>query len=156
MQANMEIERKFIVKYPVPPFVLDLVNTKIVQGYLNRHNPTIRVRIENDSKAILAIKSPPLDKEGRIRKEYEYEIPVEEANELIKSYCGINVIEKTRYIFCNEGKIWEIDIFGGKLTNLVLAEIELDIAEEDFTKPDWIGKEVTNDPIYTNACLAYA
>ena len=122
MQANTEIERKFLIDY-LPAFVLDLVSTKIVQGYLSRHNPTIRVRIENDSKAILAIKSPPLDKEGRVRKEYEYEIPVEEAKELIASYCGDNVVEKTRYLYCNEGKIWEVDVFVGRLSGLLLAEI---------------------------------
>ena len=148
----MEIERKFLVE-EIPEFAIKHPGNKIVQAYLNAHNPTIRLRVVNDTEAYLTIKSPPLDLEGRVRNEYEYSIDVKEAKEMITTFCN-KTLEKTRYLyFADDGNNWEIDVFEGPLKGLILAELELESADQEFIKPDWVGKEVTSDRAYTNACL---
>ena len=146
----MEIERKFLVN-KLPSFVLKCPKEKIIQGYLK--NPNIRVRTIGNDKAFITIKSAPVDSTGITRHEFEYEIPVKDGLKMIELFCN-QTIQKTRYyVLEKDKKIWEIDIFGDKLTGLILAEIELDSANEQFIKPDWINEEVTNDIRYTNAFL---
>ena len=126
----------------------------IRQGYISRKKTgTVRVRITND-KAYLTIKGKPAA--GHFaRYEWEKEIDVHDAEELMK-LCQGTIIDKTRWIVPAEtvdsGQlIWEVDEFHGEQEGLVVAEIELEYEEQVFEKPDFIGKEVTDDPRYYNA-----
>lgn len=122
------------------------------QGYLNRERGlTVRVRIVND-RGVLTIKGP---SDGASRLEYEYEIPVDEAREMLDKFCHKPLIEKTRYKIEYAGFTWEVDEFKGDNEGLVFAEIELDEEGQDFEKPPWIGKEVTGDSRYYNANLVH-
>ncbi len=143
-----EIERKFLV-------INDNFKTEatkqyeIKQGYLNR-NPerTVRVRIKNN-KAFLTIKGKS-NSNGTTRFEWENQIDINEAFELLKLSEG-NIIEKTRYIIPYKNHTFEVDVFEGNQKGLVLAEIELKIENENFEKPSWLGKEVTGDVRYYNS-----
>jgi len=120
------------------------------QGYLSgTEKSSIRVRIAND-KAYLNIKSATL---GIQRTEYDYEIPLVDANEMVENLCPGYIIEKTRYFVPHQGHLWEIDVFDGPNNGLIVAEIELDHEDETFERPDWLGKEVSDDPRYYNSCL---
>ncbi|GAB4269606.1 MAG: CYTH domain-containing protein [Methylomicrobium sp.] len=121
------------------------------QGYLTSNsNCSVRVRTGND-KAWLNIKSATI---GSSRDEYEYEIPYQDADEMMQRLCKRPLIEKTRH-FVPVGKhIWEVDEFEGENEGLIVAEIELSSHEETFVKPSWIGQEVTSDLRYYNNNLA--
>lgn len=122
------------------------------QGYLSSQpTSSIRVRI-SDSEAWLNIKSATI---GTQRSEYEYEIPLADAHEILDSLCLKPVIEKTRHFVTHENHVWEIDEFDGENAGLIVAEIELEAVGEMFAKPDWIGTEVTQDLRYYNNNLAY-
>ena len=124
---------------------------RYLQGYLSADkNRTVRVRIVEDS-AFLTIKGL---KVGDTAPEYEYLIPVEDANEMLKTLCLNHPIEKTRYRVPHGDLIWEVDEFHGKNQGLVLAEIELQPGQEVNDKPEWVGEEVTKDPRYFNSSLA--
>ncbi len=143
-----EIERKFLVKndsWKAEAYK----SITIKQGYLNS-NPdrTVRVRITNE-KAYLTIKSK---SQGISRQEFEYEIPLDEAKELI-NLCEKPLIEKTRHKVKQGIHTWEVDVFDGKNKGLIIAEIELSDEEESFDKPNWIGKEVSDDNRYFNSNL---
>ncbi|MBP3730579.1 MAG: CYTH domain-containing protein [Mailhella sp.] len=121
------------------------------QGYIARtQNRTVRVRVAG-GRGILNIK---LRGNGITRNEFEYEIPLEEACELLKSLDPREVIEKTRHTFNELGKIWEVDEFEGANSGLIIAEIELDSEDELFDKPAWLGKEVSHVSRYFNAELS--
>jgi adenylate cyclase len=120
------------------------------QGYLNSEKGrTVRVRTINEH-GILTIKGPNV---GGTRLEYEYDIPIDEAREMLKELCHKPLIEKTRYEIPFEGFTWEVDEFTGENKGLVFAEIEFSYEGQKFTKPPWIGKEVTGDSRYYNANL---
>ncbi len=120
------------------------------QGYLNSEKGrTVRVRTIGE-RGILTIKGP---SEGGARLEYEYNIPVEEAREILDRLCYKPLIEKIRYAIPFAGFIWEVDQFKGENHGLVLAEIELAYVGQEFAKPAWIGREVTGDARYYNANL---
>ena len=120
------------------------------QGYLNSEKGrTVRVRTINE-RGILTIKGPSV---GATRLEYEYDIPLNEALEMLKELCHKPLIEKDRYKIPFEGFIWEVDEFKGENEGLVFAEIELSYEGQKFTKPAWVGKEVTGDSRYYNANL---
>ena len=87
------------------------------------------------------------------RSEFEYEIPVPEAQEILEKFCSGKSIEKNRYVIKHEGHTWEIDVFMNENSGLVIAEIELESENEDFAQPPWIGEEVTGNPKYYNANL---
>jgi len=108
-----------------------------------------RIRIQDD-KANINIKSATL---GITRTEFEYAIPVDDAQLMIDDLCIKPVIEKTRYIVKHMQHIWEIDVFSGDNEGLIVAEIELSSTDETFEKPSWIGEEVSNDARYYNVCL---
>ncbi|MEZ5525740.1 MAG: CYTH domain-containing protein [Pseudomonadales bacterium] len=144
----IEIERKFLVKHT--DFLKDLEGTEFKQGYLNREGATVRVRIAGNN-AFLTIKGK---SDGIARLEYEYPIPKTDAAEMLANLCAQAPIEKTRYIVDFAGKCWEVDIFHGQNQGLVVAEIELDDANEPFEHPDWLGDEVSHDPRYFNSQLA--
>ena len=153
MAANTEIERKFLVHSDA--FMAQAVHHyDIRQGYLCKEpGKTIRVRIR-DTRAFLTIKSAAL-REGIAKFEWEKEIGVEDARELMQ-LCLPGAICKTRYIIPtdpHEGapRCWEVDVFHGRLDGLVLAEIELGSEDEPFARPEWLGDEVTGLPQYYNA-----
>jgi adenylate cyclase len=122
------------------------------QGYLSSLPTTsVRVRISDD-KAWLNIKSATI---GNQRLEFEYEIPLTDADTLLDALCAKPLIEKTRhFIKAEDGHVWEIDEFAGENTGLIVAEIELASLDENFSKPEWLGQEVTHDLRYYNNNLA--
>ena len=145
----MEIERKFLIHQAIWDAVIKPSPKKIVQAYLvNTAEKTIRVRIKGD-KGFITIKGPT---KGISRSEFEYEIPLKDSEELIAQFAE-KVIDKDRYEITFKGKLWEVDIFHGKLEGLILAEIELESEDEVFSTPEWIAKEVSHDVEYFNARL---
>lgn len=145
---SQEIERKFIVNDM--SFKEKAIAHRIVQGYIcSEDDRVVRVRIY-DNTAYLTIKNATI---GFSRDEWEYSIPVEEAESMLRCVCQQPIIEKTRYELNYEGFKWEIDCFTGDNDGLIIAEIELPSEETTFPTPPFIGKEVTGDPRYYNACL---
>lgn len=144
-----EIERKFLVLNEAWKAHAD-EGTRFRQGYLvGAKVASVRVRIEG-ARANLNIKSATL---GIRRQEFEYAIPLEDAQELLDTLCERPLIEKTRYHVEDRGRVWEIDVFEGDNAGLVVAEIELASEDEVFERPDWLGEEVSHDPRYYNVCL---
>lgn len=120
------------------------------QGYLHAgFDCTVRVRIAGGS-GYLTIKGPTI---GASRDEYEYIIPLDDAQAMLEELCGRPQIEKLRYRVPFQGCVWEIDEFFGMNQGLIVAEIELAEEGQPFPVPPWIGREVTDDPRYTNAAL---
>lgn len=145
-----EIERKYLVisdEYKS----MAKKSRHIVQAYLSTaRDATVRVRII-DERAYITVKGRT---EGCCRDEWEYEIPAEDARQMIASCHLDNAIDKTRYYVDFDGRTWEVDEFAGKLAGLTVAEIELTSADDTFAMPSFIGKEVTNDPRYFNSVLS--
>jgi adenylate cyclase len=143
-----EIERKFLVKNL--DFVKYGVPHKIKQGYICTDNDrVVRVRI-NDKKAYLTIKNSAV---GYSRDEFEYEIPVKDAEFMLAQMCKKPIICKTRFDLLHKGKKWEIDVFNNENEGLIIAEIELKNEEEEFIKPPFIDIEVTDDFRYYNSYI---
>lgn len=152
MAIPTETERKFLLR-TLPELG---EGVKIVQGYLGKKGATVRARIAGD-KAFLTIKGKP--KSGELGKpEFEYSIPLEHAQFMIDNLCDDRVVHKVRYLVPFANYTYEVDVFGGSLKGMVVAELEYpDSAEEimmNHPKPDWIGEEVTDDKQYTNKSLA--
>ncbi|WP_294960221.1 CYTH domain-containing protein [uncultured Flavobacterium sp.] len=147
----VEIERKFLVKsdsFKKQAFT----QNKIAQGYLSSApERTVRVRIKGH-KGFITIKGIS-HSGGMSRFEWENEIPLDEAQELLK-LCEKGKIEKTRYEIKYGEHVFEVDEFYGENEGLVMAEIELNSEDEVFEKPEWLGEEVTNDERYYNAYLS--
>ena len=150
---GIEIERKFLLKNENWKSLV--TETRIIkQGYLQTGMETsqkssVRIRISNND-ANINIKSVDLN---MVRQEYEYSIPLHDAEEMMATLCGDTVIEKTRYHVPYASHLWEVDIFEGENYGLQVAEIELGSEDESFDKPDWIADEVTEDRRYYNICL---
>jgi adenylate cyclase len=147
----IEIERKFLVKseeYKERAFA----KNEIAQGYLNS-NPerTVRVRIKGN-QGYLTIKGKG-NETGMSRLEWEKEIPVDEARQLL-NLCESGIISKIRHEVKFENHTFEIDEFIGENEGLVIAEIELHSEGEAFEKPDWLGEEVTNNERYYNSYIS--
>lgn len=120
------------------------------QGYIcSSAGRTVRVRAVGE-KGYLTIKGP---SSGPAKLEFEYEIPISEADELLRDLCTKPLIEKIRYTIEYGGFIWEIDEFFGENQGLLIAEIELQSLDQHFELPDWVGEEVTGDHRYFNASL---
>ena len=144
----LEIERKFLVDSS-KWFPTDR-GTKLTQAYLSLSpNPTVRIRIAGE-KAFLTVKGL---SNNISRPEFEYEIPVNEAQEMLKLAIS-NPVEKIRYEIEYEGFIWEVDVFSGKNDGLILAEIELNVEDQQFMKPGWLLDEVSTDDRYYNSYLS--
>lgn len=144
-----EIERKFLVSGDFRPFVFKSVH--IIQAYLSSHpERTVRIRVEDD-KGFITIKGIVNDS-GTSRYEWEKEISANEARELLK-ICEPGVIEKVRHLVKSDPYIYEVDEFLGKNEGLIIAEIELPNENAVFTKPEWLGAEVTGDKRYYNSML---
>jgi CYTH domain-containing protein len=142
-----EIERKFLV---TGDDWQEGDGTHYCQGYLSiAKERTVRVRIEGDS-ARFTIKGIT---ENATRDEYEYPLPVSDAREILENLCLRPLVEKRRYRIDHEGMTWEVDAFSGDNAGLVVAEIELEDPDQEFTRPPWLGREVTGDPRYYNANL---
>jgi adenylate cyclase len=145
-----EIERKFLVKddsWREQVFR----QSKMRQGYLNDcEQSSVRVRVAGE-QAYLNIKSATL---GVQRKEYEYAIPVDDANEMLSELAQKPLIEKTRYYIKHADHVWEVDVFEGDNAGLIVAEVELSREDELFERPTWAAEEVSSDPRYYNVCLA--
>lgn len=147
--TSMEIERKFLVDKLEWEKVTKPLPKRIVQAYiLNTPEKTVRVRIKGE-KGYLTIKGATV---GISRSEFEYEIPLIEAQEMIDLFAE-KVIEKFRYEITVGKHLWEIDQFLGKLEGLLIAEIELTSEEEQFEKPIWALDDVSTDINYFNAKL---
>jgi len=145
-----EIERKFLVKDN--SFRDEAIKqTRIVQGYLSSvPERTVRVRIKGE-KGFLTIKGIG-SKSGASRYEWEKEISVKDAEELLE-ICEPGVIEKVRYIVQNGKHDYEVDEFFGENEGLIIAEVELSSEDEAFNKPAWLGQEVTGYTKYYNSML---
>lgn len=143
-----EVERKFLVKGLEWKRLAEGVAYR--QGYLSTvKERTVRVRTVGD-KGYLTIKGLTV---GVTRSEFEYEIPVADANALLDDLCERPLIEKNRYKVMHAGLTWEIDEFFGENNGLVVAEVELQDAQQKIELPAWIGEEVSGDPRYFNANL---
>ena len=153
---GIEIERKFLVHGGAWRDAAHEV-VAMAQGYINdmgamdrgEQKASVRVRIQGDA-AFLNLKSREL---GATRQEFDYAIPVADARALL-ALCVGGVIDKRRHYVQHEGHLWEVDEFLGDNAGLVVAEIELDHADEDFVKPAWAGKQVTDAARYYNLALA--
>ncbi len=144
-----EIERKFLVNRSVwrPDPAL---GTRYRQGYLaSELGCTVRVRIAGD-RGFLTVKGRT---RGIERLEFEYPIPSADAGAMLAQLCDGPLIEKTRYRVPFAGRMWEVDVFDGDNTGLILAEVELPSADAEVALPPWAGREVSGDPRYYNANL---
>ena len=148
-----EIERKFLVTDDAWRAHVT-ATTRYRQGYLagGRESASVRVRI-GDGAAHLNIKGATV---GVSRAEYEYAIPLADAEEMLDTLCTGPLVEKTRYHVEHAGHLWEVDVFEGDNAGLVVAEIELESAGESFEIPPWAGADVSHDARYYNAALARA
>ena len=144
----IEIERKFLVTNN--SWRENVMGILFRQGYLSAESErTVRVRLEGDVGK-LTIKGKT---EGISRSEYEYEIPRQEAAEMLDTLCLKPLIEKTRYRIEHAGLVWEVDEFYGANEGLILAEVELESEDTKFELPDWVGQEVSGNPRYYNSNL---
>ena len=145
-----EIERKFLVHrdaWPADP----VAGVRYRQGYLASFpSPVVRVRVAG-KHGYLTIKGP---SSGIARKEFEYPIPLADAEEMLDTLCATPIIEKVRYRVPYAGFTWEVDAFEGANAGLLLAEVELPAADAPVELPPWVGREVSDDPRYFNANLA--
>ena len=145
-----EIERKFLVK-DLSFKEVAYSSSRIAQGYIcSSRGRTVRVRIR-DEKGYLTIKGP-AEENGLSRYEWEKELPLDEAQELMK-LCEPGMIDKTRYLVQSGKHVFEVDEFYGDNEGLVVAEVELASEDETFEKPDFIGEEVTGIAKYYNSFL---
>ncbi|MGU3664299.1 CYTH domain-containing protein [Methylobacterium sp. A49B] len=145
----VEIERKFIAH----PSVLALCRsgTHFVQGYLYTDDAnTIRIR-QAGERALITWKSP---RRGACRDEIEFAIEPEDGAALLAAVPAGRRLEKTRYRVDHAGAVWDVDVFGGALSGLILAEIELEREDQPVVLPPWIEGEVTADARYRNSRLA--
>lgn len=144
----LEIEHKFLVKNDSYRHSAT-VSYRISQGYLCRQpERTVRVRTKDD-RGFLTVKGK---NHGASRAEFEYEISREDAEKMLEM-CEPPILSKTRYIVPFGGHIWEVDEFSGNRAGLITAEIELSEEGESFIIPDFVGEEVTGNPIYYNSNL---
>ncbi|HVI58417.1 MAG TPA: CYTH domain-containing protein [Luteimonas sp.] len=152
----LEIERKFLVAGDAWRAQAREV-VPMAQGYLNdqaamdsgAQRASVRVRIAGE-RAFLNIKSREL---GHTRQEFDYPVPLEDAHALL-ALCVGGLVEKRRHLVEHAGHLWEVDEFLGDNAGLVVAEIELERADEAFEKPAWLGAEVTDEACYYNLALA--
>ncbi|MEP9352899.1 CYTH domain-containing protein [Xanthobacter sp. KR7-65] len=147
----VEIERKFLVTSD--GWRSGARATSIRQGYLsNGSGATVRIRVAQGD-AFITVKGRT---EGIARAEFEYAIPLSDAEAMLDTLCARPLIEKTRYAVEHRGRLWTVDVFEGENDGLVVAEVELSGADEVIELPEWAGEEVTDDPRYRNSALVHA
>ena len=143
-----EIERKFLIDISGVESIGS--GSRIKQGYISTtDNTAVRIRVSG-AAAYLTLKG---ENQGATRPEFEYEIPVEDANEIIKELCSGPVIDKTRYLVEYGSHTWEIDVFHGDNDGLIVAEVELESETEEVDLPKWVINEVTGEVKYYNTSL---
>jgi adenylate cyclase len=143
-----EIERKFLVANDSWKTAKCIGQRELKQAYLLRETDrSVRIRV-TDNMALFTIKLGT----GLTRSEFEYEIPIDEANEMIDE-AKLPCLHKTRFYIQNGNDTWELDVFHGALDGLLIAELELTEEAQFFEKPNWLGEEVTFDPAYLNSNL---
>ena len=143
-----EIERKFLVSGEAWRETAE--GTRYRQGFLSTElERTVRVRVAG-TRGSITVKGKSV---GARRAEFEYEIPVADAERMLDTLCKRPLIEKVRYTLAIDAHTWEIDVFEGDNAGLVVAEIELRREDEAFERPEWVGDEVTDDPRYFNSNL---
>jgi len=146
----VEIEHKFLLKSDAWREAAYAVK-RLRQGYLNNEKRcSVRVRSDGE-RGWLNVKSATI---GAWRQEFEYEIPLADAEQMLDTLCLKPLIEKSRHHVDVGGHVWEIDVFEGDNAGLVVAEVELGQADEVFQMPDWAGEEVTHDVRYYNTSLS--
>ena len=145
---NIEIERKFLLKSD--QFKGEAhKKSRLKQGYLSKDpGRTVRIRI-TENQGLITIKGPS-SADGKERLEWEKSIPLHDAMALM-DLCLPEPLDKTRYWVNYQGFVFEVDEFHGKQHGLVIAEIELQSANQNFPKPEWLGDEVTGNPAYYNS-----
>ena len=139
----VEIERKFLVandEWRLSAVGSVRIRDGLIAAYEGRK---VRVRISEDT-ATVAVKGP---RTGISRPEFEYEIPIADAQRMFSTVCG-EILEKQRFFVHNAGVTWHVDVYGGILDGVVIAEIELKQETQTLILPSWVGKEVTGDPLY--------
>ncbi|MFK8183264.1 MAG: CYTH domain-containing protein [Phormidesmis sp.] len=152
-----EIERKFLVRSDRwQAFVAATapMGTAYCQGYIATAiaGQSVRVRIAGE-QGFLTIKGPVQGKQGLTRTEFEYAIPVRDAQEMLETLCERPFISKTRYRLTLGEVVWEVDEFKGDNAGLMVAEVELRSEEQPFERPNWLGAEVSGDARYYNSSL---
>lgn len=144
----LEIEHKYLVINDDYKKMAER-HVDIKQGYLNRSpHRTVRVRTVDD-KGYFTVKGITI---GGVREEYEYEIPYEDALNILK-LAEPGIVEKTRYYIRFEDRVWEVDEFHGGLQGVVIAEVELNNPDQPYDRPSFIGKDITGNPDYYNSNL---
>jgi len=147
----VEVERKFLLASDAWRVEAD-DGTRFEQGYIATANlgETVRVRIAGET-GYLTVKGPTY---GLSRAEWEYEVPLSDAQEMLETLCKSDRIRKKRHLVeTPDGLIWEVDVFEGKNAGLIIAEVELTSESQEVDLPGWIGAEVSDDPRYFNASL---
>lgn len=146
----VEIEHKYLVESDLWNSVVPNKIVNIKQGYLSSDpNVSVRVRVLDD-KGFVTVKGKTL---GAKRLEFEYEIPLVDAEQMLREF-GQRCVEKKRHYVLIENKIWEVDVFEGLNEGLIIAEIELTSEDERYFKPDWVTLDITQDYKYSNSNLA--
>jgi adenylate cyclase len=144
-KMGTEIERKFTVVGDT--WRPSARSVQIVQGYMTR-DPRRVVRIRTmDNRGSITLKGI---SRGAARTEFEYEIPAADAHQMLNELCFKPLIDKTRYYVPHEGMVWEIDEFRAPRSGLILAELEIPSVDFSFERPDWVGEEVTGNPLFYN------
>jgi len=145
-----EIERKFLVASEAWKARVKS-SARLQQGYLSTNaKATVRIRIFDDAHAVLTLKGKAV---GLSRPEFEYDVPLEDAREMML-LSEPNIVEKRRHKVPYGDHIWEVDVFEGRHEGLVLAEVEMESEDDRVALPDWLGKEVSDDDRYANASLS--
>lgn len=145
-----EIERKFLVRDT--GFLKGHTGERILQGYVAKESGAMSTRVRlRGGQAWVTLKGP---RTGIGRDEYEYPIPVDDARQILASHCAGRLIQKVRYLIDYASHCFEVDVFEGRHSGLVIAEVELRHEDETVTLPPWVGLEVSNDSRYGNFSLA--
>jgi Uncharacterized protein conserved in bacteria len=146
----IEIERKFLVTGD--GWRAEVTGSAALrQGYLSTSaKATVRIRIFDDERAVLTLKGPT---SGISRAEFEYDVPMADGLAML-DMARPNVVEKRRHMVPHAGLTWEVDVFEGAHAGLVMAEVELDRADQRIDLPEWVGREVSHDDRYANASLS--
>lgn len=148
---RLEIERKFLVAHE--GWRAAATSARHLKDGLIGHFARGKVRVRlDDERAWLTVKGA---RDGIARPEFEYEIPAEDGRAMLDEVCSGRVIEKVRYCVPHGGLTWEIDVFGGALSGMVFAEVELTHPAQPYGRPDWLGEEVTGDVRFRQSTLLH-
>lgn len=151
---GVEIERKFLVDIEAFNVLPNKGDGQLIkQGYIETVSKTVvRIRVKGD-EAFLTVKG---ENKGLTRLEFEYPVPLSDADAMLSDLCGGKTIEKRRHFINFEGLLWEVDVFLGRHKGLVLAEVELESENQSVVLPEWVTEEVSHDARYFNSNLINA